>query len=128
MSRIYTMLTVLALGAAIGGCARNAGLQTGSAQPVAGAVTVRVVNDNFNDVDVYAIVGGVANRIGMVTGTSKATFVLDPSYFPTGELRLVATPIGGGGRASSGLLSVLAGETIEFDIAPHLRDSAVFVR
>ncbi len=128
MSRVYVMLTVLALGGAMVGCGRNAGLAPGAVEPVAGAVAVRVVNNNFNDMDVYAMSGGVARRLGTVTAASNGTFVLDPSYFPTGDLRLVATPIGGRGRAFSGPLNVTVGETVEFDIAPQLGDSMAVVR
>ncbi len=128
MSRLYMILTVLALGAGVAGCGRNAGLEPGAVQPVAGAVAVHVVNNAFTDVDVYAISGGVAHRLGTVTATSNGDFVLDPSYYPTGQLRLVASPIGGNGRGSSGLLNVMAGQTIEFDIAPHLPDSSAIVR
>lgn len=126
MSKLYTILTVIALGTGVAGCGRNAGLET--IQPVAGAVAVHVVNNNFNDVDVYAVSQGVAHRLGTVTGESSSDFVMDPSYFPTGQLRLVAAPIGGNGRGSSGLLSVMAGQTIEFDVAPRLRDSMAIVR
>jgi len=127
MSRFYTILTVLALGSAASACGRGAGLQTGSVQPVAGAVTVRVVNNNFNDVDVYSLSTGIAQRLGTVTAGSKETFVMTPSDFPNGQIRLVATPIGGGGRGFSGPLNVMPGQSVEFDIAPNLRDSAAFI-
>ncbi len=127
MSRLYMILTILTLGAGAAACGRNAGLEQGSVQPVAGAVAVRVVNNAFTDVDVYAVSGGIARRLGTVTATSNGDFVLDPSYFPAGQLRLIAAPIGGRARASSGLLDVTAGQTIEFDIAPHLQDSSAIV-
>lgn len=129
MSRLYVVLTVLALGGTMVGCGRNAGLTPGSVAPVAGAVAVHVVNNNFNDVDVYAVSQEAgARRLGMVMATSDGTFVLDPSYFPTGQLRLIAAPIGGRARANSGLLNVTAGEIVEFDIAPHLQESSAIVR
>ncbi len=128
MSRLYMIVTILALGAGAAGCGRSAGLEPGAVQPVAGAVAVHVVNNAFNDVDVYAVSEGVAHRLGTVTATSSDNFVLDPSYFPTGQLRLIAAPIGGRARASSGLLNVEAGQTIEFDIAPHLQESSAIVR
>ncbi len=128
MSRLYMILTVLALGAGAAGCGRNAGLEPGAIQPVAGAVAVHVVNNALNDVDVYAVSQGVARRVGTVMSAGSGDFVLDPSYFPTGQLRLIAAPIAGYGRASSGLLNISAGQTIEFDIAPHLPDSSAIVR
>ncbi len=130
MIRMKALLVALALGSAAGACGRSAGsYETGSAEPVANGVLVKVVNNSFSDVDLYAVSrSGQAMRLGMVTATSNGSFVLDPSYFPTGELRLLATPIGGNGRANSGLLDVSAGQTVEFDIAPRLRDSSAIVR
>ncbi len=127
MSRLYMILTVLALGAGAAGCGRGAGLEPGTVQPVAGAVAVRVENNALTDVDVYAVSQGVARRLGTVLSTASSDFVLDPSYFPTGQLRLIAAPIAGNGRASSGLLNVMPGQTVEFDIAPHLPDSSAIV-
>ncbi len=128
MSRLYVILTVLTLGAGAAGCGRNAGLEPGAVQPVAGAVAVHVVNNAFSDVDIYVVSEGVAHRLGTVTATTSTDFVMDPSYFPTGQLRLIGAPIAGNGRASSGLLNVMAGQTIEFDITPNLRGSMAVVR
>jgi hypothetical protein len=41
---------------------------------------------------------------------------------------LIAVPIGGAGRASSGQLAVGPGETIVFTVAPVLQQSSVVVR
>jgi len=43
-------------------------------------------------------------------------------------LRIVATPMGGNGRASSGEVIVSPGQTIEFKIGSILRNSSVSVR
>lgn len=130
MVRLKALVMALALGSAAGACGRSvAPYQTGSAEPDANAVLVRVVNNNFNDVDVYSVTsGGDATRLGSVTATTTGSFVLDPSYFPTGTLRLIARPIGGNGRALSDFLTVTPGMTIEFDIAPRLRDSMAIPR
>ena len=80
-------------------------------------IGVQIQNMNFLDVDVFAISGGMAHRLGMVTGTSTGTFSLDPSY-STRPLYIVATPIGGRGRASSGELNVTAGDTVALTISP----------
>jgi hypothetical protein len=92
------------------------------------AVGLVVRNDNFADVDVYAIADGLPTRIGTVTGNSTARFDLSNSVYRATDLRIVATPIGGNGRASSGQLQVGPGQTIMFTIAPVLRQSTASVR
>ena len=93
----------------------------------ASSIGLTVENQNFLDMDVYAVSDGLATRVGMVTGNSKRTFSLHPSM-ATRDLRIVATPIGGNGRASSGNVLVAPGQTIEFRIAPLLRSSSVIIR
>jgi hypothetical protein len=93
-----------------------------------GTVAVHVINNNFADMDVYAVSEGLPTRLGTVTGNSNDTFYLDPSFFPTSTLRIVATPIGGNGRASSGQISVSPGQTIDFTIAPVMSQSSVMIR
>ncbi len=91
-------------------------------------IPVQVVNDNYSDVTVYAVVNGVARRLGMVTGNSKATFSVRASQIPAGQVRFIGEPIGGTGRASSGVLSVGRGSTVVFNIAPALEQSMGSVR
>ena len=93
-----------------------------------GAVGLVVQNQNFYDVDVYVVSEGLATRVGDVTGNSTGRFALDPSFFPSNELRIIATPVGGNGRASSGALNVAPGQVITFTIAPVLRQSSAIVR
>jgi hypothetical protein len=90
--------------------------------------TLVVQNQNFNDVDVYAVAGGLATRIGTVTGNSTTRFGLSEALYTAPDFRVVATPIGGNGRASTGPLVVSPGQTIEFTVAPVLRMSSVMLR
>jgi len=92
-----------------------------------GAVGLVVQNQNFYDMDLYVVSEGLATRVGDVTGNSTARFTLDPSFFPSTELRIIATPVGGNGRASSGALSVAPGQTITFTIASVLRQSSATI-
>jgi hypothetical protein len=90
-------------------------------------IGVTVKNNNFLDMDVYAISDGFPTRLGTVTGNSSGSYVLDPS-FGTRDLRIVATPIGGNGRASTGTVLAGAGQTIVFTIGSTLASSSVTVR
>jgi hypothetical protein len=93
-----------------------------------GAVGLVVQNQNFYDMDLYIVSEGLSTRIGDVSGNSTARFTLDPSFFPTSELRVIGTPVGGNGRASSGPLTVAPGQTITFTIGAVLRQSSAIVR
>jgi hypothetical protein len=70
---------------------------------------------------------GLATRVGTVTGNSSRTFTLHPSL-ASQDLRIVATPIGGNGRASSGNVQAGAGQTIEFTIGSTLNHSTVIIK
>jgi len=54
---------------------------------------------------------------------STARFALNPTITNAADFRLVATPIGGNGRASSGPLLVGPGRTVKFTITPSLAQS-----
>jgi hypothetical protein len=113
---------VLALPAASTACrSSNAYDPEGRASDVALLI---VENQNFNDVDIYAVSTGLASRIGTVSGgNSTARFAINPTMYNASDFRLVATPIGGNGRASSGPLLVSPGRTIKFTITPNLATS-----
>jgi hypothetical protein len=122
------LVLTLALAAAVplGGC--HGGSKSGQVAPATAGVTVEVRNQNFADMDVYVVSEGLATRLGTATGHSTTTFGLDGSFFPSSDLRIVATPIGGNGRASSGIVQISPGQTLEFTIAPLLRASSVLIR
>jgi hypothetical protein len=107
-------------------CAHNSGEAAGDVAP-ANAIGILVKNNNFLDVDVYAVADGVPTRLGTVTGNSKRSFAIDPS-FATQNFGIVATPIGGSGRASTGNVLVSAGQTVEFTVGSTLANSSVVVR
>ncbi|HEU4642313.1 MAG TPA: hypothetical protein VFS44_07635 [Gemmatimonadaceae bacterium] len=132
--RSYRSILVLAAAAAgLAACAtspRAVTTQSASGE-VAGnaeAVSLVVRNDNFADMDVYAIANGESRRVGMVTGNKTARFRLDPSLYPSGQVSLVAKPVGGRGLASTGPVNVIRGQTVQFTIAPRLEQSSVEVR
>ena len=89
-------------------------------------VPVHVVNENFLDMNVSAIVGGVSRRLGDVTGNSSRDFELASPY---GEpVTLTAVPIGAGGSFVSGSLNVGYGQVIVLHIGSSLRQSVAVLR
>ena len=91
--------------------------------PMPERVVLNVKNDYFLDADVYALSSGLPTRIGTVTGLSSAKFALSPTLWEAGDFRIIAAPIGGNGRASSGPLSLHAGSEVQFTIGSSLRQS-----
>jgi hypothetical protein len=119
------LIAAMATVAAVGACSR-ANEAGGDVAP-ASAIGLHVKNNAFLDMDVYAVSDGLATRLGTVTGNGSRNFVLDASL-AVQDLRIVATPIGGNGRASSGAIAVAPGQTIDFTIGSTLRNSTVFIR
>ena len=109
-----------------GGCAHQP--QAGGDVAPVTAIGLRVRNDNFLDMDVYAVSAGLATRLGTVTGNSRRNFVLDASMADGEDFRIVATPVGGNGRATTGNLAVSPGQLIDFTIGSTLRNSSVIIR
>ena len=120
---------VLAIGATLplAGACTHAAQAAGDVAPST-AIGLRVRNDNFLDMDVYAVSEGLATRLGTVTGNSRHNFVLDASRADGQDFRIVATPVGGNGRASTGNITVSPGQLIDFTIGSTLRNSSVAIR
>jgi hypothetical protein len=127
--RRWTVLAFIGMTTTWGCGGGSRTLDLGSVAPAPGAITLTVRNDNFQDVNVYAIQdGGFSDHVGMVTGLGTAAFTLSPDLYATGTVRLVATPIGARGVARSGPLLVTPGNTIDFEIAADMRFSTASVR
>jgi hypothetical protein len=121
------LLSFALLGAPMAqGCRSSNTYDANNPQP--DVVYLVVKNDNLLDMDVYALSSGLPTRIGTVTGLSTARFALQPTLYGTIDFRIIATPIGGNGRASSGQLIVQPGQTIDFTIGSSLRQSFASVR
>ena len=118
-------LAAFAAASAASSCAHT-GQAAGDLAP-ATAIGLSVTNQNFLDMDVYAVSDGLATRLGTVNGNNSRVFTLNPSL-AVRDLRIVATPIGGNGQASTGEVIVSPGQTIEFRIGSTLRNSSVSIR
>jgi hypothetical protein len=91
-------------------------------------ITVRVQNSYANLVDVYAVARGVQDRLGTVgLGTGQSFRVPLRQFPPDAQIQIVARPVGGNGSATSGPISVRAGNVVEFIVSPTLTGS-VFLR
>ena len=128
MRRLRLLVGVLSIGALpLADACAHAAQSSGDVAPVS-AIGLRVRNDNFLDMDVYGISAGLATRLGTVTGNSTRNFVLDASMADGQDFRIVATPVGGNGRATTGDIAVSPGQLIDFTIGSTLRNSSVIIR
>ena len=124
--RLFAVLLAIAPGAVgLAGCGRTG--EAGGEVVPANVVGLDVKNQNFLDVDVFSIVDGLSTRLGTVTGNGSRHFLLDPMV-GSRDFHLIAVPIGGAGRASSGPLAVSSGQTIVFTVGPVLQNSSAIIR
>ncbi len=90
--------------------------------------TVRVVNDNWNDITVYAFRNGYRRRLGTVTSFTNRVFALPRAFLiPSSDLRLIADPIGPRGTYASEALVVSAGDVVEWRLLNNIRLSNIFI-
>ena len=99
-------------------CATHGPGPTPDPSPASQAISVVVANDNFLDVDVFALGYGAPRRLGMVSGTSRETFSL-PAYYSNEGVNIMVRPIGGRGRMTSGPVLVHPGDTLQLEVPPH---------
>jgi hypothetical protein len=91
-------------------------------------IAVHVKNENFLDMTVGVVVGGVIRRLGQVTGNGSANFTIAWSVANGTTIAITAVPIGQNARFTSTGLSVAPGQMIDVRIAPVLRQSDAIVR
>jgi hypothetical protein len=97
-----------------------------AAQAVDEVVLVHVENGFTKSVNVFAVWRGVTARLGTVGIGSPATFRLAARRLPPdGQIQIVATPVGGSGRAQSGQIIVQGGTVVQFTIGPTLVGSVM---
>jgi hypothetical protein len=113
---------------AAGACSRN-NPETGAAfEPRPEPISVFVKNENFLDVNVSIVTGGVTRRLGQVSGNGSGDFKINASVANGQSVSVTAVPIGQSLRYTSPGLQVRPGQRIEVRIASALRQSTTVVR
>jgi hypothetical protein len=93
------------------------------------SVIVRVSNNHSLDVTVYAVNQSMRVRLGTVSTASTAHFRLAlHDVSPSGELRLLADPVGARRTTLSEAIQVFPGQVIEWVLAADLRMSSLTIR
>ncbi len=82
--------------------------------------TLRVENQRFQDMDIYAVYSTQRLRLGTVNGNSTTIFEI-PRSLVNGvtQLRFLASPIGGSGTPISDEITVRPGDQIGLTIPPY---------
>src|SRR5262245_33523349 len=92
-------------------------------------VFVRITNNNPLDITVYAVNLGVRHRIGTVSSAASGSFQLAlHDVGSSGDLQLVADPIGARRTTTTQTIHVSPGQTIFWVLAADLRQSSLTVR
>lgn len=114
----------LAVCAACAERSRPAGVHPGAPR----TATVRIVNWNWSDMRVYAARDGVRSLLGLVITGTKQTFPLPADLVRTGDLRLVADPVGSAILLSSEPFLIDHGQVVEWTIHDRPENSTIVVR
>ncbi len=92
----------------------------------ADVVTVKVENRNWLDMRIYAIVGGVAHRLGTVGSFRSEEFTLRKGWVgPSDVVRIVAVPIGSRAVNYAQEVLVVPGDYVEYRVENSLALSFV---
>jgi hypothetical protein len=127
MSPPYIPLLALVLIGAVGCGRQSAESAPTSARPNADVLLV-VENHHWNDVVVYVVHDGVAERIGLATAVKTSTFVLPYRRLGTsGVIRLRGHPVGAPDDHTSDSFLIQPGQEIQWTLESDLARSSVAV-
>lgn len=109
-------LTFLSIFCALTGACH--GLNNGNIAPE-NPTTLRVDNQGFSDMDIFALRGGQRVRLGMVVGHQNSVFKV-PSVLIAGltPMRFIADPIGSTRASVSEEITVAPGDSVVLTIPP----------
>ena len=116
LGRVLLLSAVLGVGVLpLEGCARKNRKPAAEVAPT----SLRVRNQGFLDVNVYALRGGQRVRLGTVTGNSAQVLRI-PDYLLSGTtpLRFIADPIGSQRQPTSEEIMVTPGDEVTIYIPP----------
>lgn len=117
MRTVLLLLCAASICASVGACHR-APPESGE-RDLRAKTTVRVVNQAFADMDIFALSSGQRIRLGLATGNTTTTLAI-PQYLVGGltPIRFVASPVGGVGAPVSEEITVSPGDQVVLTIPP----------
>jgi len=124
----------LALLLPLAGCMSSGGGSDGETSPRRDSyrdnpVRVRVENQNWRAIHVYAVAGGQIKSMGQLSSQQTDTFELPVSILGSRqEIRLLADPIGSDEGTLSDPILIHPGDLVEWTLTQPLIHSHVFVK
>ena len=92
-------------------------------------ITISVSNSNPLDMTVYVVNQSMRQRLGTVSTASTQKFTIPLHQIsPTGELQLLADPVGSRRTFTSEPIHVFAGQAVEWVLQADLRQSTLTIR
>jgi|SRR5690242_4191801 len=92
-------------------------------------ITISVSNSNPLDMTVYVVNQSMRMRLGTVSTASTQRFTVSLHQIsPTGELQLLADPVGSRRTFTSETIHVFAGQAVEWVLQADLRQSTLTIR
>jgi hypothetical protein len=111
----------------LGGCAPKQGPQEAS-DFVRERTVLSVENNNWQDMTVYLVRDGVRARLGSVPALGRSSFTLpDALIGGSGEVRLMADPLGSSSRFTTQPIHVMRGQQVRFRLENNVQLSSYFV-
>jgi hypothetical protein len=108
---------VAMLGLALTACGGSKSRSAPAPQP---RTTVRVENQGFSDMTIYAVRSGQRVRLGTASGNSTTTFTIPPNLiFGATPLRFIADPIGANRTPVSDEITVQPGDQVRLVLPPR---------
>ena len=121
---VRASLSVLLVGAALG-CVKHSVMPDDEPD----TITISVSNNNVLDMTVYAVNQSMRYRLGTVNTASTQHFTVSlRQVSPTGELQLLADPVGSRRTLKSEAIHVSAGQEVEWVLQADLRQSSLVIR
>ena len=129
MNRLCRLTFTALVSAVVLNCGHGNAERTVNGMPAAtDAVTVSVLNNNWQDVDVYAVRNGQRIRLGNVTATRTGVFVLPQGVALAPDLRIQIHPLAATRDYISPKLIVNPGDVVEIVVLNALSQTSVVVR
>lgn len=121
--RLLALAVLAVLGTtacASAGSQAKAGTPNPDQAPQEKPVLLSVNNQNFADVDVFAIVGQTPERLTMVRSMNTVQVALPLDATADGNVQLLVDPIGGFNNFTTEPITVNPGQTVRLTVAPAL--------
>lgn len=130
MNTMKTLALVAATGISLAACATagSADRPTRTVPYQPESATVVVENRNWQDVRVFALVGGVRHRLGTVTSMNTSRFRVPERLTASARrMQIFVDPVGGHETFLSPSVQVYAGQEVNLSVQNHLAISSIAV-